>query len=101
MSKLIRQTHRWLSIVFTVTVIANFVLLGLNKQIASGHVLATAPARLAHVHRSVFVRAAVCRQAGCQGAPRIRRGAAEAQRVGHHLTLEDERGTKTNAGGLA
>ena len=34
MSKLIRQTHRWLSIVFTVTVIANFVVLGLNKQIA-------------------------------------------------------------------
>ena len=33
MSKLIRQTHRWLSIVFTLTVIANFVLLGLNKQI--------------------------------------------------------------------
>jgi hypothetical protein len=26
-SKLIRQTHRWLSIVFTVTVIANFVAL--------------------------------------------------------------------------
>ena len=34
MSKLIRQTHRWLSIVFTATVIANFVVLGLNKQIA-------------------------------------------------------------------
>jgi hypothetical protein len=34
MSKLIRQTHRWLSIVFTATVIANFVLLGLNKPIA-------------------------------------------------------------------
>ena len=27
-NKLIRQTHRWLSIVFTVTVIANFVALG-------------------------------------------------------------------------
>ena len=27
MSKLIRQTHRWLSIAFTVTVIANFVAL--------------------------------------------------------------------------
>jgi cellulose synthase/poly-beta-1,6-N-acetylglucosamine synthase-like glycosyltransferase len=26
-SKLIRQTHRWLSIAFTVTVIANFVAL--------------------------------------------------------------------------
>ena len=27
---LIRQTHRWLSIVFTVTVIANFVALGVG-----------------------------------------------------------------------
>ena len=30
----IRQTHRWLSIAFTVTVIANFVVLGLKKQIS-------------------------------------------------------------------
>jgi hypothetical protein len=29
----IRQTHRWLSIAFTVTVIGNFVVLGLKKQI--------------------------------------------------------------------
>ena len=28
----IRQTHRWLSIVFTLTVIANFVFIGLGKQ---------------------------------------------------------------------
>jgi hypothetical protein len=27
----IRQTHRWLSIVFTLTVIANFVALGVGK----------------------------------------------------------------------
>jgi hypothetical protein len=27
----IRQTHRWLSIVFTATVIANFVALGVGK----------------------------------------------------------------------
>lgn len=27
MSKLVRQTHRWVSIVFTLTVIANFVAL--------------------------------------------------------------------------
>jgi hypothetical protein len=27
----IRQSHRWLSIVFTLTVIANFVALGLGK----------------------------------------------------------------------
>ena len=31
MSKKIRQFHRWLSIAFTVTVIANFVALGLGK----------------------------------------------------------------------
>jgi hypothetical protein len=28
---LIRQTHRWLSIAFTVTVIANFVALGMRQ----------------------------------------------------------------------
>ena len=28
-SELIRQSHRWLSIVFTLTVIANFVAIGL------------------------------------------------------------------------
>ena len=31
MSKWVRQIHRWLSIVFTLTVIANFVALGLGK----------------------------------------------------------------------
>ncbi len=30
----IRQIHRWLSIAFTVTVIANFVALGMGKQVA-------------------------------------------------------------------
>jgi cellulose synthase/poly-beta-1,6-N-acetylglucosamine synthase-like glycosyltransferase len=30
-SKLIRQTHRWLSIVFTATVVANFVAMALGK----------------------------------------------------------------------
>ena len=30
MSKLIRQTHRWLSILFTLTVIANFIVMGVN-----------------------------------------------------------------------
>ena len=33
-NKWIRQIHRWVSIAFTVTVIANFVALGLGKQIA-------------------------------------------------------------------
>ena len=31
MSHWIRQTHRWVSIAFTVTVIANFVALGLGR----------------------------------------------------------------------
>ena len=30
-SKWIRQTHRWLSIIFTATVIANFVAMGLGE----------------------------------------------------------------------
>ena len=30
-NKWIRQTHRWISIVFTLTVIANFVALGIGK----------------------------------------------------------------------
>ena len=31
MNVLIRQTHRWLSIVFTLTVIANFIALAMGK----------------------------------------------------------------------
>ena len=31
MNALIRQTHRWLSIIFTLTVIANFVALAMGK----------------------------------------------------------------------
>ena len=34
MNQWIRQTHRWLSIAFTLTVIANFVAIGLKKQIS-------------------------------------------------------------------
>lgn len=30
----IRQTHRWLSIVFTLTVIANFVAIGMRKPVS-------------------------------------------------------------------
>ena len=32
MSKFIRQFHRWTSIVFTLTVIANFAMLAMGKQ---------------------------------------------------------------------
>ena len=34
MNKWIRQIHRWVSIAFTLTVIANFVVLSQGKQIA-------------------------------------------------------------------
>lgn len=34
-SKWVRQAHRWLSIVFTMTVIANFVAMGFGKPPAS------------------------------------------------------------------
>lgn len=30
LSKVVRQTHRWLSILFTLTVVANFVALGMG-----------------------------------------------------------------------
>lgn len=30
-NRVIRQTHRWLSIVFTLTVVANFVVLGIGR----------------------------------------------------------------------
>jgi len=33
-NKWIRQGHRWLSIVFTLTVVANFVALGMGKTVA-------------------------------------------------------------------
>lgn len=32
MNNVVRQTHRWLSIVFTLTVIANFVAMGLGQK---------------------------------------------------------------------
>ena len=66
----VRQIHRWLSIAFTVTVIANFIALaqGGGDASALGDLLAAAPTRLAPVHRSVPVRAAVCHQV----APQVR-----------------------------
>ncbi len=32
MSKLIRQFHRWISVLFTLTVIANFVAMGVSSS---------------------------------------------------------------------
>jgi len=61
----IRQTHRWLSIAFTVTVIANFIALaqgGGGMPPPLGDLFAAAPARVAPIQRSVLVRAAVCHQ---------------------------------------
>ena len=55
----IRQIHRWLSIIFTVTVIANFVAMALGEPACLGGLLAAAPAVPAAVHRPVHVRAAV------------------------------------------
>ena len=33
LSKLIRQTHRWLAIIFTLIVVANFIALGMGYAI--------------------------------------------------------------------
>ena len=77
----IRQTHRWVSIAFTLTVIANFVALGTGQAASRlDHLLAAAPARLAPVHRSVHVRAAVCRQMAQRKGERMNgRSAKEAK----------------------
>ena len=39
----IRQTHRWLSLVFTLTVIANFVVMGMGQPSPSWIVYAPLP----------------------------------------------------------
>ena len=43
LNRWIRQTHRWLSIAFTVAVIVNFVALGLEKQVVWVGILALLP----------------------------------------------------------
>jgi hypothetical protein len=40
---LIRQTHRWLSIVFVLTVIANFIALAVHRQTVWVGLMALAP----------------------------------------------------------
>ena len=60
-NKWIWQIHRWLSIIFTATVIANFVTMA-RRTSRLGGLLGAAAALLAAVHRPVHVRAAVCRQ---------------------------------------
>jgi hypothetical protein len=43
MNFLIRQTHRWLSLVFALTVIANFAVMGIGHQPPSWIVYAPLP----------------------------------------------------------
>ena len=80
-NKWIRQFHRWVAIVFTLTVIANFVALAQSggDAAALGHLLPAATARLAHAHRPVHVRAAICRQVARDLAGLI--GRAQARRM--------------------
>ena len=70
-NKWIRQTHRWLSMAFTVAVIVNGVAVAEEKYTASAGPVGGAPARLASVHRSVLVRAAVCHQMGQRATHRL------------------------------
>ena len=58
----IRQTHRWLSMAFTLAVIVTAIVLATAKASRLGELHFPAPALPAAVHRSVLVRAAVCRQ---------------------------------------
>lgn len=83
-----RQSHRWLSIVFTITVIANFVYRAAASDDASGvaDLLATTATLSSVIFRSVPVRASVYRQMARQGMRLTsqssggRTGAADFQR---------------------
>jgi hypothetical protein len=72
-NKWIRQIHRWLSIAFTVAVIANIVALGRDAQAVWVGLFGAAPARLAAVHRPLHVRAAVCHQVAQRATHRANR----------------------------
>ena len=61
MSKWIRQVHRWLAILFTLTVIANFVAMAQGTPPAVDHLFAAAAAVPADVHRPLHVLAPLCR----------------------------------------
>jgi hypothetical protein len=69
-SKWIRQTHRWLSIVFTVAVIINGVTVVQGRY--NNRLGLSAVAILAFLHRPVLVRAAVCQQVAGIGRPRMK-----------------------------
>ena len=74
LSKWIRQTHRWLSIIFTATVAANFATMAFGGASGLGGLFAAAAALPAAVQRALHVRAALCRE--------IARGEQERARVG-------------------
>lgn len=62
LSYAIRQGHRWLSIAFTVTVIANFILMVLWAAARLDRLCAAAAALSAPDHRPLYVRAALYSQ---------------------------------------
>jgi len=70
----VRQTHSWLSIVFTMTVVANFAAMALGKASDVARLFAIAPSLLDVVHGFVHVRVAVC----CQMARTLSRGSGRA-----------------------
>ena len=70
-NKWVRQTHRWLSIAFTVAVIVNGVAVVQGKYSSKAGPLGGDPARLAVFHRSVLVRAAVCHQVAQRATDRL------------------------------
>ena len=77
----VRQIHRWVSIVFTVTVIANFIALAQGGGMPPPWVTYAPllPLALAPVQRSVLVRAAVCRQVAQREENMKKSGASQGQ----------------------
>jgi hypothetical protein len=61
-NNLVRQTHRWLSIAFTVSVIVTFIALARQNPVIWVSYVPLFPLALLCGHRSVLVRAAVCHQ---------------------------------------
>jgi hypothetical protein len=89
-SSWLRQFHRWVSIAFTATVIANFVARAKGTPSALGDLLAAAPARRASANGPLFIRAALYCEVAHQerGMKRSRTSEALASgliRTGVHL----------------
>ena len=77
----IRQIHRWMSIIFTVTVIANFVALAQGGGMPPPWITYSPLLPLAFLllTRSVHVRAAVCRQVAQREENMKKSGASQGQ----------------------